>query len=165
MSSEREIEKLSRSLKQSIKQTFSTSSTGSLIEFDDDDDEKDDELVIDTHERTTSTSRRVLSSRHRNRFTCPRTYSFDELALLKSFYITLMHFRTSLFKHTCICDREPQRQKRPVSLLDKSCLFCHMFKKYDSSPLFVQDTGRCDRVPTTTTTTPYTTDSNKQFIR
>lgn len=155
LASEREIEKLSRSLKQSLKQTFSASSTSSLLDDEDDEDQgvnADDELEINRPKKQyrEESSRRVvsntanlhrISARHRY-LRQQQTHSFDELTLLKSFYVTLMHFRTSLFKRICICDDESedignrrlhqQQQER----LDKTCIFCHMFKKYDSH--FVQ---------------------------
>lgn len=110
LASEREIEKLSKSLKESIKETFSSSS---LM------DEEDE-----CGRAENATSQETPSSRaSAYRAHARPTHSFDELALLKSFYVTLTHFRSNLFKRACLCGEQKS--------LDTTCIFCHMFKKYD----------------------------------
>lgn len=68
---------------------------------------------------------------------------FDDL-LLKAFYLTLIHFRTSLFKRACFCDEFNNNNSlnfmNPIGnncynnncyLANKTCIFCNFFKKYE----------------------------------
>lgn len=145
--SEREIEKLSKSLKDSIRKTFSVS--------DEDVDTEEDRSLADHSSASSSdysdqeeedeeTSRRVMGSsttttKRRSRQGAggglKQVVRFDDEIVLKSFYVTLMNLRTGLFKEACVCGGETASRAPQVAATrleaTKSCIFCHMFKKYD----------------------------------
>jgi hypothetical protein len=50
--------------------------------------------------------------------------------LLKSFYLTLLHFKQNTFKTTCLCDEnESNNDKKSTNSYYKYCIFCYIFKK------------------------------------
>jgi hypothetical protein len=164
--SEREIEKLSKSLKDSIRKTFSVS--------DEDVDTEEDRSLADHSSASSSdysdqeeedeeTSRRVMGSRtattnkRRSRQGgagggLKQVVRFDDEIVLKSFYVTLMNLRTGLFKEACVCGGETASRPLPqvaATRLEatKSCIFCHMFKKYDGD-LVDRAANRVSSLPT-----------------
>lgn len=179
--SEREIEKLSKSLKDSIRKTFSVS--------DEDVDTEEDRSLADHSSSSSSdysdqeeedeeTSRRVIGSRTTTKRRSrqggaggglKQVVRFDDEIVLKSFYVTLMNLRTGLFKEACVCGGETASRPLPqvaATRLEatKSCIFCHMFKKYDGD-LVDRAANRVSSIPTrdlssSTDTTPQDQESN-----
>lgn len=61
----------------------------------------------------------------------------EQNELLRPFMPSIDHFRTSLFKTSCLCHLDSR----------KSCIFCHVFKKSKKSePIVEMETRRADQV-------------------
>lgn len=145
-SSEHEIEKLSNSLKESLNEKFKTTTSqepvvnpvlaGSVQHHEEPPTENTHkssrcDLIYNRDERKRP---------HRLTTNVPLTgkspVKLDDL-LLKTFYLTLVHFRTSLFKRVCFCDEFKQNNSSSTpnssirSSIVKTCIFCDFFKKYE----------------------------------